>query len=153
MRLLIFRRILWLVKEWLYRDASWEAPCTLFSTKRRIIKGQSHEINNYFVGSCCWWRSGCTETRALWPLHLLLQQKENNKGTVSWNLRFFAGFYGWWRSGYTGTRAGRRPALCSRPAISLSAWSSCSTPVLTFSSQVSSMVLVTSQKHRACMTM
>jgi hypothetical protein len=24
-------RILWLVKDWLYRDASWEAPCTLFS--------------------------------------------------------------------------------------------------------------------------
>jgi hypothetical protein len=31
MKFKIFRRILWLVKEWLYRDASWEAPCTLFS--------------------------------------------------------------------------------------------------------------------------
>ena len=27
----MYGRILWLVKDWLYRDASWEAPCTLFS--------------------------------------------------------------------------------------------------------------------------
>jgi hypothetical protein len=78
MRLMIFRRILWL-----YRDASWETTYTLFSAKERIIKGQSHEINDVSRDSMA--GEGVAEPgRELGDAsHSFLHQKDNYKGTIS----------------------------------------------------------------------
>ncbi len=79
---MIFRWILWLGKEWLYRDASWELPCTFFSNKRRIIKGQSHEINDFSQDSMAG-EGVAVPGRELGTPEPPLRQIKSYKGTVS----------------------------------------------------------------------
>ncbi len=71
------------MKERLYRDASWEAPCTFFSTKMRIITGQIHEINDASQDFMAGEGVAVSGRELGGALYSFLRQKENYKGTVS----------------------------------------------------------------------
>jgi hypothetical protein len=74
--------ILWLVKKWLYPNTSWVAPCTLFSTKRRILKGQSYKINDFLQDSMVGEGVAVPGHELGGALHFVLRQKKIYKGTV-----------------------------------------------------------------------